>query len=543
MQHARVHPRTRIEHRHSNLRAMSSRALPLSALALVVAIGAAACERERAAPSSPSFEGDVEALLQAQCARCHADSALGGFRTSSYVEVIGCLADGRPTITPPPGGGAPPLLAALDRPDHSGLVTPSQREAIAAWIAAGAPRSRGGAHATGFADPRSPESHGRALRASGYRPMLDASDDDACGACHDGVASRRPEIAFGAPGAPSCTTCHVESGGALACSTCHGSGTRAALSSLTSRAYPPQDACFFEDARPDRDHGAHAAHAGPSPSRAAGLPCSTCHPSPEPGSLAAPHADGYVEVWFDYAVAGRGAAFDATNGRCTETCHARGGPRPAPTWRGEAPMTCNDCHASPPPSHYQGPCTSCHAEADAHGTSLTSPTLHANGKVDLGDGSGGCGACHGTGDDPWPKTGAHAAHAAPTSAKSVPCATCHAVPSAGERHPVAAGAAKVRLAGLAVRGGSQATYDPVNKTCAATYCHDGAGGTRPAPRWLDAPPTTTCGSCHAIPPPPPHAQVTTCAGGMCHDGIVETGAITVAGRARHVDGVVDRHAP
>ena len=54
----------------------------------------------------------------------------------------------------------------------------------------------------------------------------------------------------------------------------------------------------------------------------------------------------------------------------------------------------------------------------------------SNGKVDLGNGSGLCGACHGSGDSPWPSTAAHAAHQNPTLAESLACSSCHVVPAA-----------------------------------------------------------------------------------------------------------------
>jgi predicted CxxxxCH...CXXCH cytochrome family protein len=359
--------------------------------------------------------------------------------------------------------------------------------------------------------------------------MLDPNDVEACGACHDG-APRPAGIATAAPGAPACTSCHSTPGGALACGTCHGDG---------ARAYPPRDRCFFPDGP---EGGAHAAHATASASRAVGMPCATCHPEPSAGQLGGAHANGHVEVWFDYRVAGAAARFDGVTKTCAGTCHARGGARPAPAWSDPA-MTCNDCHASPPANHYRGACTSCHREANADGTKLTHPTLHADGKVDLGDGSGRCGACHGEGDDPWPSTGAHRAHAQPQSARPVPCETCHAVPGPGARHPEGRGGAVVRLSGLANRGGRRASYDVESKSCAGTYCHEGAGGASTAPGWTDGPSARSCTSCHGAPPPPPHVQSSSCAGASCHDGSTSSAVLAPGSRAYHVDGVISRGLP
>jgi predicted CxxxxCH...CXXCH cytochrome family protein len=467
----------------------------------------------------PTYRQSIGALLGAKCARCHAGSAPpAGWRADSYETAIGCVSFGRPVLEGP-------LVTALARPDHVELVTPEERTLLERWSAAGGPSVRPGTHDRAFLDPRSPDGHGNFLRARRYRPMLAADDADACGRCHDGVVAKPNAVSFAAPGATSCTSCHREAGGALACSTCHGSNA-------------PRDPCFHPDAADDR---AHPAHVAPSTSREAGLPCSTCHPQPQLGDLASPggtHVDGHVEIWFDFAIAGRDAAFEAASKKCTGTCHAHGGNRAEPTWTEAAarPLACNDCHQSPPPSHYQGPCTSCHREADATGTKLSSPKLHVNGRADLGDGSGRCGACHGAGDDPWPRTGAHAVHAAPSTAKPVACETCHDLPSGccplGKprgQHPLGKPRATVRLLGLANSGGHQASFDAASLKCSETYCHGGRGASAPAPLWNEGASARACGACHGSPPPPPHPSSTTCEG--CHP---TTAAST------HLDGLISR---
>jgi predicted CxxxxCH...CXXCH cytochrome family protein len=502
-----------------------SRSVIGSGLALVALF--VACSDRRIDDGVVGYTTAVEPLLRAQCVRCHAGVApAGGWRADSYVGAIGCSADERPVTLP--RDATAPLLAALGRPDHAAFTTADERALLASWVESGASRSGASFHGPAFADPRSPESHGAFLRSKRYQPMLDANDPDACGSCHDGTP-RRTGIATAAPSAPACSSCHASSATQpLACGTCHGNG---------DRAYPPRDRCFFPG---DPDEHAHAAHAAPSGSRSTGLPCSTCHPAPPAGLIAGTHGNGYVEIWFDGIVAGRDARFDPASATCTGTCHARGGAKPAPSW-GDGPRSCNDCHASPPANHYAGPCTTCHHEANASGTALTNPVLHVNGRVDLGDGSGKCGACHGEGDDPWPKTGAHQAHAAPPNAAPVPCATCHDVPGAGSAHPTTnAGPPKVLLGLLAGRGGRRPVYDPATKTCSGTYCHEGSGGSETAPRWTDGPAARTCTSCHAAPPPPPHVQSATCSAAACHLGSVDGLTFTDAGRLEHVDGLITR---
>lgn len=381
-------------------------------------------------------------------------------------------------------------------------------------------------HDPSFGDPRAPGNHATTLRARAYRAMMDPADADACGKCHAGAPTTPAGVALPAPGATACTTCHTEPGGALACGTCHGAG---------ARAYPPRDPCFFPEEA--SRGGAHAAHVGPSKAKADGLPCATCHPAPSPGQLGAPHADGYVEVWLDYARAGATARFDDATGTCTTSCHARGGARPSPSWRAPAKADCGSCHRSPPENHYAGACSGCHAELDATG-GLVRTALHLNGRVDVGDGSGKCGACHGAGDDPWPRTGAHAAHARPRDARAVPCETCHVVPDGTAPHPRGVGVG-VRLTGLAVVNGARASWDPATRSCASTYCHAGRGAGVPSPRWDEGATARACGACHASPPPPPHSQSAGCDASGCHTGYAAS-AVSPARRDAHVDGFVTR---
>ncbi len=431
------------------------------------------------------------------------------------MDAIACTKDGTPFTAA--------LVDALAKPPHVGLVDEAGAALLARWVAAGAPSTRGGVHPTSFADPRSPSGHGAFLRARAYRPMTDAGDRDACATCHDGAGAGPSRTTTTAPGATSCATCHDEPGGAFACTTCHGA---------RGRAFPPRDPCFHPDARRS---DAHAAHAAPSASRSVPIDCGACHPSPAFGSLTAPHVDGVLSVWLDPGAAGLRSTWDERTKTCTGTCHARGGARPTPSWTDGTKATCNDCHASPPPAHYGGACTSCHREADATGTALVMPRLHVNGRVDLGDGSGACGACHGRGADPWPETGAHAAHASPRASRPVPCETCHEVPSANA-HPVGRGGAVVRFAGLATSGARRAIWDPGTRSCAGTYCHEHAGGSATAPRWEDGPAAVaSCGSCHASPPRLPHVQDTRCGSAGCHE------ALDV--KKVHVDGKVDRLGP
>lgn len=487
-----------------------------------------ACREHRIpAEQRVDYRTDVQPILVERCAACHgADRAEGGWRADRYVDAIGCDDTGPVTVV---GDlGQPTRLAAvLDLADHGGAaLTSEEREVLRRWLELGAPAGQG-VHESAFVDPRSTESHAAFLRRSRYAPLRDATHADVCARCHEGAGL--PQWTTAAPGATACTTCHAEPEGVFACNTCHGSPATAA---------PPRASCFSPRSG---EADAHAAHVQPSVSRAEGLACASCHPVPGGGggSFDGAHADGHVEVWFDYAVAGRLATFDPTTGRCAGTCHDAGGARPQPAWN-DAPMTCGDCHGAPPTGHYAGACNRCHAEANAEGTSLQSARLHMNGRVDRGDGSGTCGSCHGNGTSPWPATGAHAAHAQPSRGKPVPCETCHELPTATSSHPLG-GAARVRLAGLALVSARRPSYDVATRTCAQTYCHDGAGAATPAPRWDDGPAASACGACHAAPPPPPHTASGTCSTNACHRGSTDAaGQLTPTGAQHHVDGRIDR---
>ncbi len=450
----------------------------------------------------------------------------------SFLATIACVQPSGAPATQPASPRAP-ILTALGTPPHAGLLGSADQATLTAWVRAGGPAFTGTVHAPGIVDPRSPDFHATLLRGQRWSPMLDANDPNACGRCHDGTPAGRPTgVTMAAPGAPSCASCHDEPQGALACNTCHGSG---------SRIYPPRDPCFFPGDAPTA--GAHAAHVEASPARPAGFACSTCHPTPPAQVIGGLHGNGTVDVTFDQAVIGPEASYDPTTGVCAVTCHDSGGSKPRPAWSDTAPASCTSCHGSPPANHYPGPCTNCHAEANATGTALSGGPLHLDGQVELGNGSGQCGACHGTGADPWPTTAAHPAHESPTLTQPLPCTSCHVVPSTILDPTHLDGVVQVTFSGLATARGSLPTWD--GTSCASVACH-GANLADPvvAPQWTDtsgAP--AKCRACHGI-PPTQHTASTSCGWSNCHGAeIGETTAgapfITGAGLSLHVNGVID----
>lgn len=507
-----------------------SRARLLCAGACLVSI--AGCSEQRAsAPVSSVYDVDVAPILQAHCVRCHGDAdPAGGWSATSFLGAIACVAPSNGSATLPPDDRAP-VLSALDTDPHQGLLSGAERATLGSWVAGGTPAFHGGVHDPSIIDPRATGFHGAILRASAWSAMLDPRDPNACGRCHDGTLSRPTGVTEGAPGAPSCTSCHDRPGGVLACSTCHGSG---------AKDYPPRDPCFF----PGDAAGAHAVHSEPSPILSAGLPCSTCHPVPGSPVIGGLHGNGNVEVTFDPARVPGAASYDPSSGACAVYCHEQGGATPRVTWTQTAtPVGCGDCHGSPPSGHFVGPCTGCHAEANASGTALNGGPLHVNGKVDLGDGSGKCGACHGAGDSPWPVTAAHPSHQNPTLTEPLACSSCHVVPAEVLDPVHLDGTVHVAFSGLATARGAVPSWNGTQ--CTNVACH-GANLTDPAaiPTWGDTSSAQSkCGACHGV-PPSQHTPSASCERSDCHGREVTLSAsgaplISAGGEALHVDGIIE----
>jgi predicted CxxxxCH...CXXCH cytochrome family protein len=389
-----------------------------------------------------------------------------------------------------------------------------------------------GIHPAGMADPCSPNFHGTLLKTGSWQPMMNPDDPHACGRCHDGTPVRVPGVSFPAPGAPSCTSCHKEPGGVLACTTCHGDG----------RSYPPNESCFFpKDAK---DAPIHTAHVQPSEAKTSGLLCSTCHPVPGPDVIGGLHGNGSVDILYDTKLVGPEASFDRNTEVCSVTCHDSGGTQPHPAWSDRTAMTCTSCHGAPPAGHYPGPCTNCHIEANATGTALTGGPLHLDGRVELGNGSGKCGACHGNGDDPWPRTKAHPAHQNPSITEPIACSSCHPVPSRILAPGHLDGVLDIAFSGLALSRGAEPVWN--GSSCESVACHGANLAALPAvvPVWDDTSGAAArCGACHGV-PPPDHTASTSCNRSDCHGSEVYVDAegvpsITMTGRKLHVDGVVE----
>ena len=350
-------------------------------------------------------------------------------------------------------------------------------------------------HRAGILDPASDDFHGKELARHHYSFSL-------CASCHGSDLN-------GGNANVSCNACHRA--GPTACTTCHRDGPRT---------------------------NAHVTH------RVTGMvACAECHAVP-----ASWDAEGHIlrdgktdpapaEITFGTR-AGANASFDGD--RCSNViCHGAtlvngGGTATNPRWTDSGTAgTCAGCHASPPPSHAQDQCASCHPVGVAH----------IDGVVQVGT-TTGCDGCHGSAASPAPPrdlagnqfttsigVGAHQAHLNAAALRGpIACATCHQVPLT----TTAAGHIDSPLPAEVVPA---LGWDRASATCTTAWCH---GSARPV--WTQQG-GATCGSCHGVPPATPnHAPnlpISACA--SCHSrSVTPQGSILfINGSTQHLDGDVD----
>jgi len=121
--------------------------------------------------------------------------------------------------------------------------------------------------------------------------------------------------------------------------------------------------------------------------------------------------------------------------------------------------------------------------------------------------------------------GAHRGHAlGGNNSRPVACDACHLVPATllEPGHVDTPLPAEVAM--------TTGTWDHAVAGCSNTYCHGTA-----EPSWV-RPNQAACGSCHGLPPPPPHPTGMACEG--CHGAVAGPG-LTIRDRMRHADGHVD----
>lgn len=539
-------------------------------VALLGAVALAACGEIRlnqlGEARCPTFEGDIQPLLTT-CVRCHTQGrANGGYRLDDYMSLMERRDDGTPRVTP---GDADSLFLQAARGElgsHRKART-STVEMATDWIVrCRVAPSKHQIHPRGWATPTDKEEfHGKFLREAGY-------ELDTCKECH-GSDFR------GGKSDVSCYACHAH--GPLACNACHGDAESSA---------PPKDLSGARDST-SIGVGAHRAHVTDGPLHKA-YDCSACHVTP-----AAVKDDGHylsdgevdlspAEVGFSGSP-GKEPRWDHDSAGCSNSyCHApasaadTAATRPAPVWTevDAGYGACGACHGLPPSSHADDRCEVCHAQNYNGGALVVG--LHANGKVEIGDGRGsGCSACHGDDASPAPPrdtlgrtdptlrtVGAHRAHLVGAARLRAPieCSECHVVPASVDSPghidhlpPAIVFPMVTGVGTLARSDGAVPSYDPALGKCSNVYCH--GGGARLSkdqtprlmrePSWTGASSQASCGSCHGLPPQDPaHAA----AGTMldchtCHGTtILPTGVLKVTtdpgtGKlvTNHMNGQID----
>jgi predicted CxxxxCH...CXXCH cytochrome family protein len=542
--------------------------LPLGvtcALAALSALVPPACLDSREAPKT-----DPEV---ARCTSCHGDPARPGDALARSAPPIDLLEQTLPSY---PGVGAHAIH--LSAGSTHGAVACEECHTVPADVDAPghldserpAELVFGGLAKTGDRDPSYDAETRTCTDSYCHRDAWPVwseprTSQQACGSCHD-LPPKAPH-----PQSDKCASCHgdvidderhflkperhvdgVVDYKAGPCSLCHGSDDNAA---------PPLDTSGNETVTA-MGVGAHQAHLdGGENSRP--LECDECHRVPE--DVGEPtHADGLpAEVRLRGAATSGGfdAAFDASNATCSAFCHSPspGEPRPSPAWNEAVTLACTTCHDAPPPAPHpqMTQCSTCHADVvGSDDRTIVARSLHVDGTVQVSfDRS--CNACHG-GDNAAPPrdvdgntrttadgVGAHQTHVLGTPrSRAVPCGECHTVPrdvfDAG--HMDTARPAEVVFSGAALANGASPRYE--DGKCASTPCHGAvtlpefeSGGTNTTPTWTRVNGTEAeCGSCHGLPPPPPHVLPTyPCH--QCHANVGDDDR-TFVRPDLHVDGIV-----
>jgi predicted CxxxxCH...CXXCH cytochrome family protein len=411
-------------------------------------------------------------------------------------------------------------------------------------------RTCGDSYCHGQAEPRwtAPHSSAEACGSChGLPPPAPHPQSERCSACHGDVVDEQRR--FVAP------ALHVNGkveyrGGE--CQLCHGSQASPA----------PPFAVTGESSTRALGVGAHQAHlTGGEAGRA--LACTECHRVPD--TLDEPsHVDGLpakVTLTGVSQSGDRRPAWEHASATCADTwCHSPspGTQQPSPLWNEPVSLGCASCHGAPPPAPHpqMTNCVQCHADVVASDNyTIVERARHVDGHVDVAFDQG-CSSCHGSQQSPAPPVdvsgnqapsvpgvGAHQAHIFGSGlARQVPCAACHHVPEGAleQGHIDTPLPAEVIFSGAALIGAAEPRY--VGGSCQQTSCHGArlpsgnpSGGRLTSPSWTGTG-QAACGSCHGLPPPPPHPNDTyPCS--ACHQNIGEDG-VSFSHPELHVDGVV-----
>jgi predicted CxxxxCH...CXXCH cytochrome family protein len=335
----------------------------------------------------------------------------------------------------------------------------------------------------------------------------------------------------------------------ISCSTCHGSAANSA----------PPAPLSGDESTAAIAVGAHQSHLIDGLLRKA-IPCNECHVVP-----ANVGDEGHVdplpaELTFGAlaTTGGIAPAWDRGNGRCQSVyCHGEtlgGGSNTQPIWNvvDGTEAACGTCHSLPPPAPHpdMADCHDCHAGTVNEDLTIDiDGELHINGVVDV-EGLA-CNTCHGNEDNAAPPVdvsgqsdtalqtvGAHQPHLVDSDwHRDVQCSDCHVVPATvGDDGHIDDPPAELTWGAIATADGATPSADA---TCSGVYCHGSTltpGGSLTEPVWTTVDGTqAVCGTCHGIPPDPPHTANLDC--GACHGEVYDGGEWIDPDL--HINGIVE----
>jgi predicted CxxxxCH...CXXCH cytochrome family protein len=333
------------------------------------------------------------------------------------------------------------------------------------------------------------------------------------------------------------------------CTSCHGSASNPG--DLLQQSAPPTDTHGETDAGVP-GVGAHQRHLLASATHGS-VACTECHVVPtlvtDKGHN--DHPGPATLTWGPLASQGGLAPkYNQVTYGCANTyCH--GSASVDWTKQRTPDEACGTCHGLPPPApHPQTTqCFLCHGAVVDAQNQIINADLHVNGKVDVA--IGGCNVCHGSATNAAPPrsldggtlssqlgVGAHQAHLSSSPLhRDVQCADCHLVPTSAGSPGHLDGVVEVRFDGTIAAQGPRdggATFNATAQTC-NTWCHAPNGPTDASPAWTRQGAALGCTSCHGLPPPAPHPQVSRCE--LCHANAQADGGFV--DKNLHVNGVVD----
>lgn len=336
------------------------------------------------------------------------------------------------------------------------------------------------------------------------------------------------------------------------CTKCHGDPSREGDFLLKSA--PPGDLSGSTDASYP-GVGAHMIHLLPSETHGA-VRCTECHEVPSAAETPG-HADDELPaeiVFGSLATTGDLTPnYNSLARSCSDTwCHGEA----EVSWTNprSTEEACGSCHGLPPalPHPQVEDCSQCHGDVIDEEGLFIAPELHIDGTIQVE--SLACSSCHGSEhsaapppdvegntEPEAPGVGAHMAHLKAERSRPLACEECHVLPpDSSPLSHVNGTRAEVVLRGVGLAHNSDASWDPEEASCSATWCHaPGRAESSPGPIWTDAG-ALGCDSCHGLPPKAPHPPVEQCE--FCHADVVSEG-LTITTPALHVNGIVEVDVP